>query len=150
MRRLTRYFFQGLILVAPIAVTLYVCWLIFTRIDRWLGFRVPGVGFVLTIAIVTLVGFLASNLITRSAVAVIERVMTRLPFVRLLYGATRDLLDAFVGEHRRFNVPVVVTLIPSARVKVFGFVTQESLLSTSSRTTWSAGHTMSVPAKWYD
>jgi uncharacterized membrane protein len=127
MRRLTRYFLQGLVLVTPIAITLYVCWLVFTRIDRWLGLPYPGVGFAATIALVTLVGFLASNLLTRGLVGVVERVMGRLPFVRLLYSSTRDLLNAFVGERRRFDVPVLVRLAPGADVQAFGFMTQESL-----------------------
>ncbi|HEU4563589.1 MAG TPA: DUF502 domain-containing protein [Gemmatimonadaceae bacterium] len=127
MRRLTRYFLQGLVLVAPIAITLYVCWLVFTRIDRWLGVPYPGVGFVATIALVTLVGFLASNLLTRGIVGAVEQVMSRLPFVRLLYSSTRDLLNAFVGERRRFDVPVLVTLAPGSELRAFGFVTRESL-----------------------
>lgn len=127
MRRLTRYFLQGLVLVTPIAITLYVCWLVFTRIDRWLGLPIPGAGFAATIALVTLVGALGSNLLTRGAVSAVEGVMSRLPFVRLLYSSTRDLLNAFVGERRRFDVPVLVTVAPGADVRAFGFVTQQSL-----------------------
>jgi uncharacterized membrane protein len=127
MRRLTRYFLQGLVLVGPVAITLYVTWLVFTRIDRWLGIPVPGVGFLLTVALVTVVGFLASNLLTRGIVGVVERVLSRLPFVRLLYSSTRDLLNAFVGEQRCFDAPVVVSLTADGEVMAFGFVTQESL-----------------------
>jgi len=54
-------------------------------------------------------------------------VMQRLPFVRLLYTSTRDLLNAFVGEQRRFDKPVMVTPIPGSDVRALGFVTQESL-----------------------
>jgi uncharacterized membrane protein len=53
--------------------------------------------------------------------------MDRLPFVRLLYSSTRDLLSAFVGEQRRFDKPVLVTLVPGGHARAFGFVTQESL-----------------------
>jgi uncharacterized membrane protein len=127
MRRLANYFFQGLVVTAPIFLTLYICWLVFTRIDRWLGIPVPGVGFVATLALITLIGFLASNLITRSLLGAVEAVMNRLPFVRLLYSSTRDLLNAFVGEHRRFDRPVLVTLGAGDAVRALGFVTQESL-----------------------
>src|SRR5206468_10825653 len=65
MSRLLNYFFRGVIVVAPVAVTIYVCYAIFTRVDNWLGFRIPGVGFLLTIVLITLIGFFASNLITR-------------------------------------------------------------------------------------
>src|SRR3954468_6622565 len=127
MTRLLNYFFRGLIVVAPLAVTIYICFAIFTSIDNWLGFRVPGVGFLLTIVAITLIGFFASNLITRGLLAAVESTLQRLPFVRLLYGSTRDLLNAFVGEKRRFDQPVLVPLIPGGTMLVIGFKTQESV-----------------------
>ena len=127
MSRLLNYFFRGLIVVAPLAVTIYICFAIFTSIDNWLGFRVPGVGFLLTIVAITLIGFFASNLITRGLLAAVESTLERLPFVRLLYGSTRDLLNAFVGEKRRFDKPVLVTPMPQSGIRVLGFLTQESL-----------------------
>jgi uncharacterized membrane protein len=128
MNRLLNYFLRGLVVTAPIALTLYVCWRVFSTIDRWLGFDIPGVGFALTIALITLIGFLASTLLARSAVAMLDRLLDRLPFVRLLYSSTRDLLNAFVGEQRRFDAPVMVTVFPGSAVQAIGFVTQETML----------------------
>ena len=127
MRRLANYFFRGLVVAAPIVVTAYVCYRIFVGIDDWLGLPVRGAGFVLTIALITLTGFLASTIMARSVVALVDGLMNRLPFVRLLYSSTRDLLNAFVGEQRRFDKPVLVSLIPGSAARAFGFVTQESL-----------------------
>ena len=127
MRRLLGYFVRGLVLLAPLAVTVWVCWLLFTNVDGWLGLPIPGAGFVATLLLITVVGFLGSNLLTRSAVSVLEGLMGRLPFVRLLYGSTKDLLNAFVGEKRRFDKPVSLDLSPDGSVKLVGFVTQESL-----------------------
>lgn len=127
MGRLLGYFVRGLVLVTPIAVTLWICYGIFTRVDGWLGFPVPGAGFVATLLIITLVGFLGSNLLTHSAVGLFERAMARLPFVRLLYGSTKDLLNAFVGEKRRFDKPVFMTLRDGGTTRLVGFVTQETL-----------------------
>ncbi|MCA0376527.1 MAG: DUF502 domain-containing protein [Gemmatimonadetes bacterium] len=127
MRRLVGYFARGLVLLAPIAITVWVCWLVFTRVDGWLGLPIPGVGFVATLALITVVGFLGSSLLTRSAVGAFEALMTRLPFVRLLYGSTKDLLNAFVGEKRRFDRPVLVALTADRSVRLVGFVTQQSL-----------------------
>lgn len=132
MRRLLGYFARGLVLLAPLAVTVWVCWLVFTNVDGWLGLRykgkeIPGAGFLLTLLLITVVGFLGSNLLTRSAVNVLEGLMGRLPFVRLLYGSTKDLLNAFVGEKRRFDKPVSLDLSPDGGVRLVGFVTQESL-----------------------
>ena len=127
MRRILNYFLRGLVLVVPLAITIYVCWIVFERIDGWLGLPIPGLGFLATVALITLVGFLGSNLITRGLVAIVDQLLGRLPFVRLLYSSTKDLLNAFVGEKRRFDKPVLVSLEPGGSVKAFGFLTQESL-----------------------
>jgi uncharacterized membrane protein len=127
MRRLLNYFFRGLVVVAPVVVTAYVCYKVFVVIDGWLGLPVRGVGFAATVVFITLCGFLASTLLARSAVALLDGVMDRLPFVRLLYSSTRDLLNAFVGEQRRFDKPVLVSLLPGGSARALGFVTQESL-----------------------
>ena len=127
MKRLLAYFLRGLVLLAPLAVTLYVCVLVFTTIDGWLGLPVPGAGFLATIALVTVVGFLASTLFERGLTALlglVESALMRLPFVRLLYTSTKDLLNAFVGERRRFDRPVLVTV---GGVGLLGFVTADSL-----------------------
>jgi len=127
MPRIVNYFLRGLVVTAPVALTLYICWAIFVRLDSWLHLPVPGAGFLLTLALITLVGFLASNLMTRGLVAMVEAMLQRLPFVRLLYTSTKDLLNAFVGEKRRFDRPVVVALTPGGSAKALGFVTADSL-----------------------
>lgn len=127
MSRLAGYFLRGLVVAAPLAITLYVCWLIFSTVDHWLGLPIPGAGFVVTILLVTLLGFLASTVLTRGLVGLIDRLLVRLPFVRLLYTSTKDLLNAFVGEQRRFDKPVLVALSEDGAIRAFGFVTRESL-----------------------
>ncbi|MBK8249596.1 MAG: DUF502 domain-containing protein [Gemmatimonadetes bacterium] len=126
-RRLVGYFFRGLVFLTPVAITLYVVVLVLRTVDGWLGLPVPGAGFVVTVALVTLFGFLASGFITRSLVAALDDVMERLPFVRLLYSSIRDFVNAFVGEKRRFDKPVVVKLFDNSSAHALGFVTQESL-----------------------
>lgn len=127
MRALVNYFLRGVAVVAPLAVTGYVCWRLFVAVDSWLGLPVPGAGFALTILGFVLVGFLASTFLARGLFGLVERVLTRLPFVRLLYGSTKDLLNAFVGEQRRFDRPVIVALYPDAGGEAMGFVTQSAL-----------------------
>jgi uncharacterized membrane protein len=131
MAGLLKYFFRGLVVLAPLVLTVWLTFEIFRRVDTWLGglfgFTIPGAGVLLTIALITLFGFLASNLLARTLLGAVEALLARLPFVRLLYGSTRDLLNAFVGERRRFDTPVLVTLAPESNLKTLGFVTQESL-----------------------
>ncbi|HEX9483388.1 MAG TPA: DUF502 domain-containing protein [Gemmatimonadaceae bacterium] len=127
MTRLLNYFFKGIVFLAPIVFTGYVCVRIFRVIDGWLGIPIPGVGFAITVVLITLFGFLAQSILTRGALSLVERVLERLPFVRLLYSSTRDLLNAFVGEQRRFDKPVLVSGHTSGVARAIGFVTQESL-----------------------
>src|SRR6187551_2594174 len=126
MSRLLNNFFRGVVLLAPFAITVYVCVRVFATIDGWLGLPIPGAGFVATVVLITLFGFLASSFLTRRMLSALESMLERLPFVRLLYSSTRDLLNAFVGEKRRFDKPVVVTLTPDGSVKMLGFVTTDA------------------------
>jgi uncharacterized membrane protein len=127
MSRLLNYFLRGLVVVVPLALTLYVCAVIFRTIDSWLGLPIRGAGFVLALALITLVGFMASGLITRSLIGALDRTFERLPFVRLLYSSAKDMLNAFVGEKRRFDKPVLVSLSADGSVKVLAFLTSDSL-----------------------
>ena len=154
MKRLLGYFLQGLVFTVPTAVTVYLCYQGFVKIDSWLHLPVPGAGFVITIGAVTLIGFLGTGLITKSLLDWVDRQVARLPFVRLLYTSTKDLLSAFVGEKRRFDKPVLVALSPDGTIRGFGFITQESLEKLGIRDSVAvyfpqsyafAGHTVVVP-----
>lgn len=127
MSRLINYFLKGVVFLAPLVLTIYVVVRAFVTIDGWLGIPVPGAGLAITVVLITVFGFLASNLLTRGIVTVVDGVLNRLPFVRLLYSSTRDLLNAFVGEKRRFDRPVLVSPYPGGVGRALGFVTQESL-----------------------
>jgi len=127
MSRLFNYFLRGLVVVVPLALTLYVCTVIFTTIDSWLGLPIRGVGFVLALVLITFVGFMASGLITRSLIGALDRLFERLPFVRLLYSSAKDMLNAFVGEKRRFDKPVLVSLNAEGSLKILAFLTSDSL-----------------------
>jgi len=125
MSRLTRYFFQGLIVLAPIAVTAYVFWTAFSAVDGWLGLPVPGLGVLIVVAAVTAIGFFASLFLIRPLMRALDGLLERLPLIKLIYGSVRDLLSAVVGEEKRFDRPVLVRV--GDAVEVIGFVTRDSL-----------------------
>ena len=127
MKKLTRYFFEGLLFLVPIVVTIYVLYIVFVKIDGIFGFEMPGVGFVLTIITVTAIGFMTSNFLTKKLLQTAENSLSRLPLVKMIYTSIKDLIGAFVGEHKSFNKPVIVSVAPGGSVQVVGFVTRESL-----------------------
>ncbi len=127
MKKFLTYFLRGLVLTVPLVVTIAVCWMVLTRVDGWLGLPIPGAGFVITIVSIAAIGWLGSTFLWTQAERWMDELLNRLPFVRLLYSSTKDLLNAFVGEKRRFDQPVLVALSPDQAVRTFGFITQASL-----------------------
>jgi uncharacterized membrane protein len=132
-QHVVRWFFSGLLILTPAAVTLYVLYASFLWIDGLidvegrLGYAVPGLGFLITLVLVTLTGFLASNFFTRYLIGLAEKIFRRLPLARLIYNAIRDLLEAFVGEKKRFDQPVLVQVFPGSEARALGFVTRQDL-----------------------
>lgn len=126
-KTLLGYFWRGCLVLAPVGITVYIAWLVFTTVDRVLPVGVPGLGFVLTLGLITLVGFLTSNVIGKAVVRETEKWLARVPLVKLLYTSIRDLVGAFVGDKKKFDRPVAVSLVPGSSAKALGFVTRESL-----------------------
>jgi uncharacterized membrane protein len=127
MKKLTTYFLKGLLFLIPVVVTFYVIYLIFIRIDNLFNFSVPGMGFLFTLLLITLIGFIASNFLTRELVLMVDRTFTRLPLVKMIYTSIKDLIGAFVGEKKRFDKPALVKLSSGGDVSVIGFITCEDL-----------------------
>ncbi len=132
MTRILRYFFQGLIILLPVGGTMFAVYSFFHWLDvtvaqrfPWLTF--PGAGILGTFVFITVIGFLGSMFLFRTLVAWTDLVFRKLPFVKILYNALRDLISAFVGDKKSFDQPVVVTLIPGSNVKVIGFLTRKDL-----------------------
>jgi uncharacterized membrane protein len=127
MNWLLKNFLRGLIIVVPIAVTVYILWESFIRLDRLLAMPFPGLGLLILLAATVLIGALAGNFVGRNVLRLTEAVFTRAPIVRIIYAALKDLLEAFVGDKKRFDKPVAVSLTSSADVRALGFVTQDDL-----------------------
>ena len=125
MNWIIKNFLRGLVIVVPIAVTVYLLVQAFVTLDRLVQMRYPGLGVaVLTLATIA-IGALASNFIGRRLFGLAETLFTKAPIVRIIYAAIKDLLEAFVGNKRRFDRPVAVML--GDNVKMFGFITQDDL-----------------------
>ena len=127
LKQLAGYFLRGALVLVPIAATLYIIWLILKTMDDIVPIGIPGVGLLLTLILITLVGFLTSNVLGRTALDAMEGVFNRTPLVKLLYSSIKDLIGAFVGEKKRFDRPVAVSVVPGSNAKILGFITRDSL-----------------------
>jgi uncharacterized membrane protein len=125
MNWLIKNFLRGLVIVVPIAVTVYLLYQSFLFLDRLLQLQVPGLGIVIIVAAILLIGALAGNFVGREFFLLTEKMFTKAPIVRIVYAAIKDLLEAFVGNKRRFDRPVAITV--GEGIRTFGFITQEDL-----------------------
>ncbi|MEM7433711.1 MAG: DUF502 domain-containing protein [Myxococcota bacterium] len=124
MRTITRSFAQGLLVLAPVAITAWIVVFTVTKLDEWLNAPIPGLGIVIAAAGITLIGYLTRNVVGSRLVSFLEAGLQRVPIIKLLYNSLRDLFGAFVGTQRKFDKPVVVELNEHGW-KVMGFLTSE-------------------------
>jgi len=131
MKKLIDYFVKGLLIFVPMALTVFLLIWVFNIIDsvfrKFLPKQVPGLGLLLTVVLITVIGFLASNFLGRKFFSLIEKIFRGLPLVKLLYSAVKDMIEAFAGERKSFDKPVLASISPGSAVKVVGFVTRETL-----------------------
>ena len=131
IKKLIAYFLRGLLVFAPVALTIALIVWVFTGLDRLLRnllqVEIPGLGLAITLGVIFLIGVLTSNLIGRRFVACIDRLFNRVPLVKMLYGSLKDLIEAFAGDKKRFDRPVIARIAAGASACVVGFVTRDDL-----------------------
>ncbi|ATG74885.1 hypothetical protein AN401_14305 [Zobellella denitrificans] len=143
MQRLIRFFFQGLLILLPFVLTVYLVYLIFTMLNETLfsalgsllqlvfpaleaGWVSDLAGGLVTLALIILTGMFASFYLGRFFLNLFDAVLTRIPLVKMLYNSLRDLFNALLGDNKRFDKPVAVSLM-SGEVMVLGFITREEM-----------------------
>ena len=130
MKTILKYFLRGLLICVPILVTVFILLWAFTGLDKvfrdLLRISFPGLGILVTISVIFLIGLLASNFLGRKFFGIVEKIFTRLPLVKLLYGSIKDIVEAFAGEEKKFDKPVIASL-GAGGAKVIGFITRQSM-----------------------
>ena len=124
MKKIIGYFLQGLLYMVPMAATVYVVWKAVVFVDSLVYIDIPGVGLLIILTGVTLIGFLGSSLLTKQ-IFNINKILDRVPLIKIIYTSVKDLLSAFVGKKKRFTEPVLVKM--EGNVERFGFITQNDL-----------------------
>lgn len=140
-----QYFLQGLLVLAPVGITLWVVISFFNLVDSILPNiihslfpeliprdqdgslkRIPGVGFVVVIFFVFLVGWLSSLFIFNRVLAMIDKMLERTPGIKFIYSAVKDFLQAFAGNKKKFDKPVLVC-VDDTDVWRIGFITHKEM-----------------------
>jgi uncharacterized membrane protein len=136
MKRLITYFLQGLLLIAPLFVTGYIVYKIFVSVDgllsiyiqRYLKINIPGLGILIIFVVLVLLGIAGETIFARPIKKLINRILDKLPFFKLIYSSTSDLFSAIVGKERKFHHPVLVLLDKENSLWKIGFITQNKLI----------------------
>jgi uncharacterized membrane protein len=144
-RKIFQYFLQGLIILAPIAITIWTVTTLFDWVDNILPglieriapnllpndaegrpIKIPGVGFTLVLLIVILVGYISSSFIVGRMVELFDKFLERTPGIKIIYSTVKDFVEAFAGNKRKFTKSVLVN-IEGNDIWRIGFITQEEL-----------------------
>jgi uncharacterized membrane protein len=126
-KKILGYFLKGLIYTVPLVAIIYVLYSLFHYLDSLLPFEVPGLGLIVVIGFITSIGLLGSSFIATPIKNYLNSLLARLPLIKTIYDAIRDLLSAFVGEKKRFNKPVLVKVSADGALEKLGFITDENL-----------------------
>ena len=125
--KILRYFFNGTLFIVPLVATGYFIFISFQWLDTRLDLPYPGVGFLIIFSAITIFGYFTSNLAFDTLSNWLDHLINRIPLVKLLYSSIKDLMAAFVGEKKKFNKPVLVTLDKLNNIQRIGFITQSDL-----------------------
>lgn len=140
---IAQLFFQGVVVLAPIGVTIWVVVSLFNWVDNFLpnllNFifpiqfaevngqipKVTGLGFVVAITLVLLVGWLSSLFFVERVMSLFDKLLEKTPGVKIIYSSVKDFLEAFAGNKKKFDQPVLVN-VDSSDVWRIGFITQNN------------------------
>ncbi|PWJ85695.1 putative membrane protein [Pseudaminobacter salicylatoxidans] len=139
MTRLRNYFLTGFIVCAPLAITAYIAWSFIGWVDSWvkpyipatynpdnyLSVRVPGFGLIVALVLITLIGFLTANIIGRSIISIGERVLDRMPLVRGIYRALKQIFETVLSNKNEMFRTVGLVEYPRKGVWSLVFVAGE-------------------------
>lgn len=131
--RLRRYFFTGIVVIAPVGVTLIVLGWIFTRLDAILGriftaigLRIPGLGFIVLLLIVVAAGWATQQAVGRRLFNMGREWLMRFPVTRSIYSAAQQITEQIVGDQAKFFKACVLVEYPRPGVWAVGFLTGEA------------------------
>lgn len=137
LKKLLQYLFQGIVVIAPIAITIYFIFWLFVTIDSLVPnlfskvapgtvpneTHIPGVGFLIIVLLLVLIGRASSTFFFSNMLDFLGTLLEKTPGVKLIYTSVKDFLKAFSGSQKKFDKPVIVN-VDGENIWRIGFVTQ--------------------------
>lgn len=134
--RLRAYFLAGILITAPIGITIYLAWQFIRYVDTtvtpllpnrynpdtYLPFSIPGLGVVIVVVGLTLIGFFTAGFVGRFLVRISESVLSRMPVVRGLYGAIKQIFETVFKSQSNAFQQVVLVEFPCPEAWSMGFI----------------------------
>ncbi len=127
IKLLIRYFLQGLLLVIPISLTIYLIWVSITWVDSLVPINIPGIGILIVFFTTALIGYLMNTLFAKPIFDFFGGLIKKIPLVSFIYTSINDLVTAFVGDKKKFDQPVLVPFDNDGILFKPGFITQVDL-----------------------
>lgn len=135
MKKFIGYFIQGLLVFIPVIITGFILMQLFgffASSFSFFGFSNntllnTALGLILTLSFILFLGLLASSFIFKEVFTYLEEKLEHVPFIRHIYSPVKDFTNAFVGNKKRFNRPVLVLTNPAANIHEIGFITRNEL-----------------------
>ncbi len=128
VKNILRFLIQGLVILAPIGITVYVLYWLFDKVDSILRpyVDIPGLGFVIILLFVLLVGWVSSFFLMGSFINFFDQWMERAPGIKFIYSSTKDFFEAFAGDKKKFGQPILANAF-AEDVWIVGFLTDEEM-----------------------
>ncbi len=142
-KKVIQYFLQGLLIIAPLAITIYAIYWVISTVDGWvpifreairdaqgnvLRYEVKnyGLGFLIILAAIIIIGYLSSFFIQSKVFNLFDHWLEKTPGIKFIYTSTRDFFEAFAGDKKRFNKAVLANVF-AEDVWIVGFLTDEEM-----------------------
>ncbi|KMQ71784.1 DUF502 domain-containing protein [Chryseobacterium koreense] len=134
LNTLAKSFFQGLLIIGPFALTVWIIWYIVSTIDNIIPALseklYPGITFLIVILGTTLIGYLGNKfIIGRVVVDSFDYLLEHTPGIKFIYTSLKDVMTSFVGDKKKFNQPVLIKTGENPEIWRVGFLTQNDLSS---------------------
>ena len=137
LSKFRRFFLTGLLVTAPIIITIYVTWLVITFIDvkvanllpeyldfrKALPFQIPGLGLIIVIFVITLIGAITPGLIGRNLLKLGEMILFKTPVIRTVYSSIKQIMETVMSTNSKSFKEVVLVEYPRKDIWVIAFVT---------------------------